>query len=553
MIISSFFCYLTILSLFGYSYLFKKIENVNKKIIVSNDDFFYGILIIIFFSLFINLFFPLKYFTIIIFTIGLILFGIGYKNKIYKIKFLFYLYIILIINFFSFYNGPNVDSPMYHLQTLNWMILHKINFGIINLNIRFGVNSSWHSFLALMNITFQNLSLKYYLSSIIFSILSYAIFFKKKYFVSDIFLFLSISFLLTFSFIHPFVNGPILNHLGNPEVDTVAMFLFIFCFYYFLKFYENSLTINNTSINLMVLIIFLAITIKISNISLIFLLLVILIFNRNYKLINFSNIFIGLTSLLWMTRSFIVSGCLIFPIKKTCLETQWTDLEQTELIANVIQSYTRDTRLRLKWTDYDYTLYSNDWFIPWFKDYFLNTALLKISSIVFLATLIILISLFVIERYQRIEKKKSEARFFIIVGLFFFIAIYMWLKAPEIRFGSGMIISLPCFLIAILFNKLRLNKYFTHRNTLFVVFGLFFLIIGKHFNKFELNHLVLINKGNANYEENITKITEINGVEIFHSTNSQCGDYPKICVNNKRENYKIVQKFNYRVFANDNH
>ena len=128
----------------------------------------------------------------------------------------------------------------------------------------------------------------------------------------------------------------------------------------------------------------------------------------------------------------------------------------------------------------------------------------------------------------------------------------MWLKAPEIRFGSGMIISLPCFLIAILFNKLKLNKYFTHKNTLFVVFGLFFLIIGKHFNKFELNHLVLINKGNANYEENIKKITEVNGVEIFQSTNSQCGDYPKICVNNKRENYKIVQKFNYRIFANDN-
>ena len=154
--------------------------------------------------------------------------------------------------------------------------------------------------------------------------------------------------------------------------------------------------------------------------------------------------------------------------------------------------------------------------------------------------------------FKELKKKKSEARFFIIVGLFFFIAIYMWLKAPEIRFGSGMIISLPCFLIAILFNKLKLNKYFTHKNTLFVVFGLFFLIIGKHFNKFELNHLVLINKGNANYEENIKKITEVNGVEIFQSTNSQCGDYPKICVNNKRENYKIVQKFNYRIFANDN-
>ena len=44
--------------------------------------------------------------------------------------------------------------PLYHLQTLNWIILNKINLGITNLNIRFGVNSSWHSFLALMNISF---------------------------------------------------------------------------------------------------------------------------------------------------------------------------------------------------------------------------------------------------------------------------------------------------------------------------------------------------------------------------------------------------------------
>ena len=30
----------------------------------------------------------------------------------------------------------------------------------------------------------------------------------------------------------------------------------------------------------------------------------------------------------------------IFPIKTTCIKTQWSDLEQTEFIAKVIQSYT---------------------------------------------------------------------------------------------------------------------------------------------------------------------------------------------------------------------
>ena len=39
--------------------------------------------------------------------------------------------------------------------------------------------------------------------------------------------------------------------------------------------------------------------------------------------------------------------------------------------------------------------------------------------------------------------------------------------------------------------------------------------------------------------ENIEKIADIDGVEIFQSLTSMCGDFPKICVNKKKENYKI--------------
>ena len=40
--------------------------------------------------------------------------------------------------------------------------------------------------------------------------------------------------------------------------------------------------------------------------------------------------------------------------------------------------------------------------------------------------------------------------------MLFSLAIYIWLKAPEIRFGAGMIISLPCFLLVLVCNKLNL-------------------------------------------------------------------------------------------------
>ena len=549
MIISSFLCFIILLSLFGYSFLYKKIINKNIKSKICNSEVFYGILLLILISLFINFFFPLKIFTLPIIIIGLLFFLFGFKNKIFQIKFSYYFYFIFLINFFIYYNGSNVDSPLYHLQTLNWMILNKINLGITNLNIRFGVNSSWHSFIALMNFSISNISLKYYLSTIIFSILSYEIFFKKKYETEDIFLFLSVSFILTFALIHPFVNGPILNQLGNPEVDTVAMFLFIFSFYYFIKLYNKNFIDLNSSINIFIVIIFLAVTTKLSNISLVFLIFMIFYLNKNYKIINISNIIIGITGLFWLFRSFLISGCFIFPIKKTCIKTQWSDLEQTEFIAKVIQSYTRDTRLRNKWTDFDHTINSYDWFIPWFNDYFLNTSLLKISATISLLSFLFFFIFFIIKILHKKNNKNFNKSYFIPFLIFFLISFYIWHKAPEIRFGSGLIISLPCFLLAIIISKLKFDKYFTHNKTLITIVILFTLVCLKHFKTFNFDHLILVNKGNTKYEY-IEKIAEIDGVEIYQSSKSKCGDFPKICVNKKKENYKIISKFGYRIFLN---
>ena len=61
------FNFLVLLSLLGYSFFFKRIINNNKSIIVNISDFFYGLFFILFLSLLINLFFPLKIFTRAIF------------------------------------------------------------------------------------------------------------------------------------------------------------------------------------------------------------------------------------------------------------------------------------------------------------------------------------------------------------------------------------------------------------------------------------------------------------------------------------------------------
>ena len=120
MLLAIFSNYLILLSLFGYSLIFKNFF-YKKKLKIENVDFFYGFLFLIFLSILINFFFPLKHFTIPIIVIGVIFFLIGVKKKYFKINFIYYFLIIFLITFISFYSADNIDSPMYHLQIIKWL------------------------------------------------------------------------------------------------------------------------------------------------------------------------------------------------------------------------------------------------------------------------------------------------------------------------------------------------------------------------------------------------------------------------------------------------
>ena len=175
MLIAVFANYLILLALFGYSLLIKSFLLKNHKNIINNIDIFYGFLLLIFLSLYLNFFFPLKIFSEVIILIGFLLFLYGLYKKVYKINLFIYFLIVFLTTFISFYNSSNIDSPMYHLQILNWINIHKISFGLTNLEIRFGSNSSWHSFLGLMDIGINTIRSKFYLSSLLFSIAIYEV------------------------------------------------------------------------------------------------------------------------------------------------------------------------------------------------------------------------------------------------------------------------------------------------------------------------------------------------------------------------------------------
>ena len=541
------FNYLILLSIFGYAFIFKKFIKKNLFYSVNNIDFFYGLFILVLLSLFINFFAPLKFFSALVVIIGLFLFIYGKKIKIYNINFIFYFILIPITSFFSYFNGSNVDSHMYHLQVLKWMGEQKISLGLINLEIRLGMNSSWHSFLALMDISFKTWSTKYYLSNILIAVITVQVISQKTLSFSNLFIFLSTCYLVLFSYLHPFNNGIILNHLGNPEVDIAAMVLFFFSIYLFLQLVEKNF-ISKELTDLLSVVIFLSISTKLSNIALVLIPLYIFFKHKQYFFLNSTHYIIMLASCLWTARSFLISGCFLFPVKFTCFNTPWLEsVDKIEYFSKIIMGFARDTRLRDKYTNFDYVIDSNQWILPWFQDYFLNTSLLKISTALFLLSIFLATLFLVLNKSFYIHNIIKKNILFILI--YFVITILIWFQAPEIRFGWGWIITLPCLVISgLIFHLPYIRKikrfYFSS-----ILVGLFILLVSKHLEKFQIQHLIL-NKKIYSYEK-IIKIGNYNNVEFYQSTNYQCLDFIKVCVNSAKKKYNILTKFGYKIYLSE--
>ena len=537
--------FLTVIT--GYSFAFKNLINSeNKK--VSNLDTLYGFFILIFISLFLNFFFPLKYFFYLISIIGFSIFLFAIIKKRIQINFFIHFLILFFLSFIIYSQGDNVDTPMYHLQIIKWISNEKIVFGLSNLEIRFGSNSLWFGLFSLFQLKYNNFNSIYFFNLIPFSIIFYQVF-KKENKLSYIFLILCISFIILFSFLHPYLNGVILNHLHNTELDTIGMVFFILCVYLFLKFVERR-EIDN--LRLLILCSAICLVIKLSYIAVtLFTVVALFIYFKNNILSLFRDklsLFLIIFIFLWLIKNLIISGCLIFPVSFTCFNLSWSPgVDEIETYSKVVKGFARDTRERLKYLDFEHTIYTFNWFIPWFKDYALNTAFIQISFFIITISLIFMIIFKFISLFNVDFFKKKKL--YLLYTTIFIPSIYIWFQAPEIRFGWGLIISISCFPLSILIFHFR---YFEkkHLNLLKIssIF-LFLLLIYDNRDNFNLHNLANPYEKKIDYS-NIIKIRNINGFDIYKSINWQCYDFSKICVNSIKENYDISRNYGYLVIKN---
>ena len=152
--------FFTLISMFGKS-LIKKITKEDE----SKDNifryFWFGLSILILFSELISLFFPLNQIVFISFFIIVFIIGI-FEFNINTLKIINPLYIIPIIFVFlshSWINQPIqlLDTLGYHLNMVKWNHDFGVVTGLVNLQDRFGFNSSFWVLSALFdNFYFHN-------------------------------------------------------------------------------------------------------------------------------------------------------------------------------------------------------------------------------------------------------------------------------------------------------------------------------------------------------------------------------------------------------------
>lgn len=425
-----------VLTIQGQGMLFNTIIGNRKSNYKDfNETCIFGLIFLSFNILFVNFFLPIDKLigTLFIFTSSIyFLYNFYLSNS--KKKYLKNLLILVLITFFllAFSTVNRPDAGLYHLPYISIINENKIIFGITNLHFRFGhisiiqyLSSSLNSFILPKEAILIPLAL-IFSSSILFIFQNLKNKLKQNEFYHSVILF----FFLIFS-IYSF------NRYSGYGNDAPShLFFLIFIIYIIL---QNKIDINFFGkISLLAVYLF---TIK--PFMIILSPIVIYFFFKIYKfsfLFDRKVIFASIFLIIWILKNIITSGCIIYPISKSCIsKIAYLDLEKTKIEEIAGQAWSKDW-INYEEKNFDIEGYSKNfrWISTWSQNHF------KVVVLKFGPFLLFIIS-FILIFYLNRDKNKNINKHTLCISnyiffLFLFLLTLVWFtKFPIYRYGSSFL------------------------------------------------------------------------------------------------------------------
>jgi len=519
-------------------------------------------IIICFFSLFINFFFPInKIISSILLIIPLI---ILFKSKeiFFNKKFFRFILASSIIIFFLVLESDvyRPDAGLYHLPFIKILNEEKIIIGLSNLHFRYGHTSIIQYLSAFSNnylfrsngIIFAQAIIA---SGLIINFISQIYNYNKNRNYNLHF------FYLLFVSIYIFYKMNRYSEYGN---DAPAHFIF---FYLLSEILKNKNKTIDDILYYSILVLFI-ITNKITLI-LSFLLILPLLKTLNLKKIVLNKKTYLLISFLflWLLKNLLTTGCLIYPIKKTCFDNlSWVDLKEIENISLDSEVWSKG------WPEYSKFQNNNNlsldrnkflknfnWVKFWSLKHFKYILKIILPYIIFILLFFLILRIF----FHKKNYHESKNNYFAIFTLFLlFTSIIFWfVKAPIYRYGYSYIVSFLSLYSAIIFYK-YFSKY-NFKNIINVFFIIFFIIFfGKNSLRIYKNDNLYQNypwpkyfSMKHNNQKPLYDSIKINNVKIYSPINGYCMYNKNLCMQyssnltkiniNEKNGYMIILKRAY--------
>ena len=452
-------------------YYFKKNDNQ------ESENAIFGAIFVSFIALIVNFFLPLN--KIVTTFIFLIPFFIFIKKGISKKEFWFFIKATIVVFFLIIYSDINrPDAGLYHLPYTQILNENKIIIGLGNLHFRFGhisiiqyLSAINHNYIiGVQGIIIPLASLASFILIYFIDEISFFIKKKDKLELNDVFCLFILIYI-----------GYKINRYSGFGNDAPAHLLF----FYLISVYLKS-KINFDFLKKVFLIASYTFLNKITlGLGFIFPLIIFVKLNREkYKIIySFSSIFV----ILWLIKNILISGCLIYPVEKTCINKfSWSNKSETVKQNISAEAWAKDwpNRIDNSFLQEDY-LKNYNWLSSWSKNQLLYIIKIIIPYIIFLLTIILFIN-FNKKKNLKINFFKDKKKYRIIIIVSVVGTLLFFLKFPLYRYGYSYIITLIIFLISSLLFKYDL--FFVKKIFQYTIIFSVFVLLGKQIQRIHNNY-----------------------------------------------------------------